>query len=217
MDIQETPTSLSVNIRPHEVVNPIHLAFKKALLPVLLENTKTIRDRLSLKTTRANSPNIQLFAQAIREWSQPEHNALLRAFGALYDELTESPTGTGKKLLASGSKADTNPFMPLSVIVPMRSYDGHNYMPRTPYIVVRAESQAVVAMHEEGLNVASFMHVVGTKAIPASDEEVQVCVDTLNTTQLAELMLHEYCRPIFNTMMGVGDDSDDSDEEETPF
>lgn len=216
--IEELPNGgQSVEIRPKDLINPMHLAFKKELVAVLLENTKNVRDKLKGAGGLIISPALREVIKSAQAWSRNESDYIIRMFGGILDEMTKSPVGTWTpKLAANGGSKRSHHFAPLTVIVPMKAHDGHEYMLRTPYIIIRVEGENVLCIPEGGMTDATWLNVAGSKSLPASDEEVRVCVETLNPIQLTELLTHEYLRPVLHKMMGVGLDGDEEEESPTP-
>lgn len=204
------PDFTTVEAKPHEIVNPIHIAFKSALLPILVENTRLVRKAMKPVNKNVINPQMMEFITMCRQWIGSADNHAGQVMCILFDEITKSTPGTAKKLWSKNK--ETHHFMPLSVIVPMKQYDGHAYMLRMPHIVFRVDSAQVLCVTENGTNDAVYMSVIGGKCIPATDEEIFACVDELTPTQIAAMLVHEYFRPILHTMLGMAEDDEDTEE-----
>lgn len=193
----------------HEIVNPVHLAIKAALLPVLTQNTTNIRPK---KTGEELHPAVKVLKSRMDAIGLNADWRMM--FAAVLDIATNKPLDT--HLAPIQGKAAVHPFQPLTVGVIMRGHKNLPYTARLPYIVFRAENARVFMLHENGISNSSAVDPIQTGMIPANNEEVAACVESLTPAQMSDILIHEYFRPILHTVLGMGVDGDEDEESDTP-
>lgn len=190
-----------------QTINPVHMAFRRALLPVLMENTKAIRP--VKKAEVVVKPEHQQFITLVKEnWST---GAIGLALAIVYDHMTGSPAGTGAALM-KGRKS-SNIFAPLTVCVPTKK-NASSYMLNMPHVIYRVDKGAVQCVYTDGMANGGWMDVEAARCVPATDDEIFAAVESLTASQLADMMVHEYFRPILHVVMGISTDGDDDESDE---
>lgn len=197
-----------------QTINPVHMAFKRALLPVLLENTKAIRPVKLASAPVIKPEHTKFIEQARIRFSGSDQN-WQDMFGIIYDHMTQSAPGTGVAIIR-GKKGGSNIFGPLTVCVPTRK-NGSPYMLNMPHIVLRVDGGAVYCVTDNGASDASAMDVEKAGVKPATDDEIFAVVEGLNAPQLAEMFVHQYFRPVMHAVMGIEVDGDDEESDDVQF
>lgn len=204
-----------VETKLHEIVNPVQLAFRAALLPILLENTALVKERMaSTKTTLL--PEQKKVCEDFLSWVGSADSYVTRLFTPLLESYHKMEPGTIKRFINVALNKTTNAFMPFSVVVPMKAYNGHDYMLRFPHIVLRSEGNWVKCLNGDTVS-NTQLYIEKTQSIPASPEEVHAVVESLTPTAIGNLMVHSYCRPILDTILGVKDETEDETTDKEPF